>query len=95
MVRLIEPMESGVARQQFRDPSIHQKNDASCIPNKRGMARRAKRNSGKRDRQRLAKELPKTHDKDCHLGINWKWCACCVEQWNETCAPHEVMKLPE
>ena len=46
-----------MARSLFRDPSIRQKNDATCIGNKRGMARRAKRNSNKRDRQLLRKEL--------------------------------------
>lgn len=40
-----------------KDPSIHQKNDASSINNKRGMARRAKRNSNKRDRQQCDKVL--------------------------------------
>lgn len=35
---------------------VHQKNDASCIGNKRGMARRAKRNSSKRLRQILKRE---------------------------------------
>lgn len=46
-----------MARSLFKDPSITQKCDATCIPNRRGMARRAKRNSNKRDRQRLGKEL--------------------------------------
>ncbi len=40
-----------------KDLSITQKNDASCINNKRGMARRAKRNSNKRDRQMLKREM--------------------------------------
>jgi hypothetical protein len=40
-----------------KDVSITQKNDASCINNRRGMARRAKRNSNKRDRQILQKQL--------------------------------------
>jgi restriction endonuclease len=44
-----------VAR-QAKDQSISQKNDASCINNKRGMAHRAKRNSNKRDRQFLSRE---------------------------------------
>jgi hypothetical protein len=34
---------------------ISQRNDAGCINNKRGMARRAKRNSQKRFRQLLKK----------------------------------------
>lgn len=46
-----------MARSLCKDQSISQKNDASCIGNKRGMARRAKRNSNKRDRQRLDKDL--------------------------------------
>jgi hypothetical protein len=46
-----------MARSQFKDMSITQKNRASCINSKRGMARRAKRNSNKRGRQRLMKEL--------------------------------------
>jgi hypothetical protein len=37
--------------------NITQSNDASSIGNKRGKAKRAKRNSSKRDRQRLNKEL--------------------------------------
>lgn len=45
-----------MARNLHKDPSITSKNDASCINNKRGMARRAKRNSNKRDRQSLTKE---------------------------------------
>ena len=36
--------------------SISQKNDASCINNKRNMSYRAKRNSNKRDRQLLLKD---------------------------------------
>lgn len=46
-----------MARNLFSDPSITQKNDATCIGSRRGMARRAKRNSNKRDRQRLRREL--------------------------------------
>ena len=46
-----------MARSLCKDQSISQKNDASCIGNKRGMARRAKRNSNKRDRQLLQKDL--------------------------------------
>lgn len=34
------------------------------------------------------------HDKDCHLGDNWKRCKCCVEQWNDTAAPKDIMKIP-
>jgi len=45
-----------MARNLHKDPSIRQKNDASSISSKRGMARRAKRNSNKRDRQLLKKE---------------------------------------
>ena len=45
-----------MARSHFKDQSISQKNDASCMSNKRGMARRAKRNSNKRDRQFLDKD---------------------------------------
>lgn len=36
--------------------SVDQSNDASCIGNKRGMARKAKRNSAKKIRQALKKE---------------------------------------
>lgn len=43
-----------------KDPSISQKNDATSINNKRGMARRAKRNSSHRDRQKLKKDMDKT-----------------------------------
>lgn len=46
-----------MARSLGRDPSITQKNDASCIGNIRGMARRAKTQSNKTDRQRLQAEL--------------------------------------
>jgi hypothetical protein len=46
-----------MAKSLGKDQSIGQKNNASCISNKRGMARRAKRNSNKRDRQLLKKEL--------------------------------------
>lgn len=46
-----------MARSLHRDQSISQKNNASCIGNKRGMARRAKRNSNKADRQFLQKDL--------------------------------------
>jgi hypothetical protein len=46
-----------MARSLHKDPSISQKNDASSIGNKRGMAKRAKRNSNKRDRQKLQKDL--------------------------------------
>ena len=38
--------------------------------------------------------MSEKHDKDCQLGDNWKWCKCCVEQWNETCSPKEIMKIP-
>jgi hypothetical protein len=46
-----------MARSLGKDQSITGKNDASCIGNKRRMARRAKRNSNKRDRQFLNKDL--------------------------------------
>ncbi len=46
-----------MARNLHKDPSISQKNDASCIGNKRGMAKCAKRNSNKRDRQKLKKDM--------------------------------------
>lgn len=46
-----------MARSLGRDQSVAQRNNASCIGNKRGMARRAKRNSNKRDRQFLARDL--------------------------------------
>lgn len=49
-----------MARNLHKDPSISQKNDASCIGNKRCMAKRAKRNSNKRDRQRLKNDLDAT-----------------------------------
>ena len=42
-----------MARSLHKDSSITQSNDASCIGNHRGMARRAKRNSNKTDRQSL------------------------------------------
>lgn len=42
---------------RWRDPSINQSNDTSCIGNKRGMARRAKRYSNKIDRRLLKQEL--------------------------------------
>ncbi len=45
-----------------KEGCITQKNDASCIGSKRGMARRAKRNSSKRDRQRLKKEVDQFWD---------------------------------
>lgn len=46
-----------MSRNLHKDPSISQKNDASCINNKRGMAKRAKRNSNKRYRQLKQKEM--------------------------------------
>ncbi len=45
-----------------RDPSIHQGNDASCIGNHRRMARRAKTDSNKTDRQSLQKDLEQQVD---------------------------------
>lgn len=46
-----------MARSLGKDPSISQRNDASCIGNKRRKARKAKTNSNKTDRQRLKKDL--------------------------------------
>ena len=46
-----------MARSHRKDPSIDQSNDASSIGNKRDMARRAKRQSNKTDRQALQREL--------------------------------------
>lgn len=46
-----------MARSIGKDPSITQKNDASCIGNKRKKAHKAKTNSNKRDRQILKKDL--------------------------------------
>jgi hypothetical protein len=57
-----------MARQHFKDPSISQRNDASCINNKRGMARRAKRKSGKTDRQLLKKALDEIQDQEVQSG---------------------------
>ena len=37
--------------------SIHQKNDADSISSKRGMSKRARRNSSKRARQALRRDL--------------------------------------
>ena len=48
-----------MARSKGKDPSITQDNDASCIGNKRRMARKAKTQSNKKDRQALKKELEK------------------------------------
>ena len=48
-----------MAKSLGRDQSIHQKNNASSINYRRGKARRAKRNSNKRDRQYLNKLLRK------------------------------------
>jgi hypothetical protein len=42
--------------------SVTQSNDASCINNGRGMARRAKRQSMKTDRQDLKKDLKESID---------------------------------
>ena len=46
-----------MARSLRRDPSISQKCNAGCIGSRRGMARRAKRYSNKRDRRLLRQEL--------------------------------------
>lgn len=46
-----------MARNLRKDQSIVPSNDASCIGNRRGMARRAKRQSNKSDRQHLNKML--------------------------------------
>ena len=49
-----------MARSHFKDSyCITQDTDASMINNKRGMARRAKTQSNKRDRQFLLKDLNK------------------------------------
>ena len=49
-----------MARSHFRDSyCITQDTDTSMINNKRGMARRAKTQSNKRDRQFLLKDLNK------------------------------------
>lgn len=46
-------MSNALPRWQY----VSQKNDASCVNNKRGMARRAKRNSSKRARRHVKKDL--------------------------------------
>lgn len=46
-----------MSKSALKNQKITQKNDASSIGNKRGMARRAKKNSSHRDRQRLKEEL--------------------------------------
>lgn len=46
-----------MARSLHKDPSITQSNDASSIGNKRRMARKAKTQSNKSDRQALNKDL--------------------------------------
>jgi len=51
-----------MARSLGRDPSIKQKNDASCINNCRGMARRAKTQSNKTDRQFLREQLKREEE---------------------------------
>lgn len=51
-----------MARSLGRDQSISQRNNASSIGNKRGMARRAKRKSNKTDRQTLKKDLKNQND---------------------------------
>lgn len=48
-----------MARSLGRDPSISQRNDASCINNTR---RKAKTNSNKTDRQRLKRDLEQRRD---------------------------------
>jgi len=35
------------------------------------------------------------HIKDCELGDNWKDCPACVRDWNSTCAPKEILPVPE
>jgi hypothetical protein len=44
-------------RKEIRAKTIDQSNDASCIGNRRKMARRAKRHSSKKLRQLLRAEL--------------------------------------
>lgn len=46
-----------MALNPFRSEAVSTRNIASCIGNRRGMARRAKRNSSKRDRQLLGLDL--------------------------------------
>lgn len=36
-----------------------------------------------------------SHNADCQLGDNWKDCQPCVEQFNETCLPEEILPTPE
>lgn len=57
-----------MARKHFKDPSIDQSNDASSINNKRGMARRAKRKSGKTDRQLLQRDLDEIQNQEIESG---------------------------
>jgi len=35
------------------------------------------------------------HINDCHLGDNWLDCPACVEGFNSTCSPKEVMDVPD
>ena len=37
---------------------------------------------------------PLRHMKDCELGDNWKECPACVDGFNQTCKPSEVMEVP-
>jgi len=37
----------------------------------------------------------KDHIKDCQLGQNWLDCPACVEHFNLTCTPKEVMIVPD
>jgi hypothetical protein len=39
-------------------------------------------------------ERKQGHIKDCELGINWKSCPACVESFNQTCLPREVLPIP-
>lgn len=49
-------------RKELKVRSVTQSNDASCIGNKRGMARKAKRHSAKKARQALKEESGEGHD---------------------------------
>lgn len=49
-------MDKWMRRKEIQIISVDQKNDATCIPNKRGMSRRAKRHSAKCVRQAMRRD---------------------------------------
>jgi hypothetical protein len=67
-----------MARSHGKDPSISQRNDASSIGNQRRMARRAKIQSNKTDRQRLQKDLLYRYDDQCFHCHAYFTCDCKV-----------------